>query len=78
LAQQRRDLYGTLVASDASFAILVSVPGFTKGVREFVKRNPSELVDLDDRRCCQFPPHPLRGIGPADLLFPAELHQRMR
>lgn len=42
-----RDLYGTLVASDANFAILASVSGFTKGVHEFVKGKPVELIDLD-------------------------------
>lgn len=42
-----RELYGTLLASDAQRAILASVSGFTKGVKEFVEGKPIELIDLD-------------------------------
>ena len=40
-----RELYGTLMASDAQRAILASVSGFTKGVNEFVAGKPIELID---------------------------------
>jgi len=42
-----RELYGTLLASDAQRAILASVSGFTKGVNEFAKGKPIELIDID-------------------------------
>lgn len=42
-----RELYGTLLASDAQRAILASVSGFTEGVNEFVEGKPIELIDLD-------------------------------
>jgi hypothetical protein len=42
-----RELYGALLASDASHAILASTSGFTKGVHEFVNGKPIELISLD-------------------------------
>jgi len=42
-----RELYGTLLSSEAQHAILASVSGFTKGVRDFAKGKPIELIDLD-------------------------------
>ncbi len=41
-----RELYGTLLASNAEFAILASVSGFTKGAREFAKGKKIEFIDL--------------------------------
>lgn len=43
-----RELYGSLIASRASFAILACTSGFTQGVFAFVKDKPIELIDVDD------------------------------
>ena len=43
-----RDLYGTLVDSQADEAILASISGFTSGVREFVIGKPISLISLED------------------------------
>ena len=39
-----RELYGSLIASEADAAILACTSGFTKGVYEFVRGKPIELV----------------------------------
>lgn len=41
-----RELFGVLQSTQAHRAILVSTGGFTKGVREFVRDKPIELLDL--------------------------------
>jgi len=43
-----RDLYGTLIASKASEAFLISISGFTTGVYNFVKRKRIKLYTLND------------------------------
>lgn len=42
-----RELYGSLVASDADSAILACTSGFTIGVFDFVRNKPIELVDVE-------------------------------
>jgi Restriction endonuclease len=43
-----RDLYGTLVSSNADEAILASISGFTSGVVSYAQDKPIRLVSLDD------------------------------
>jgi len=43
-----RDLYGTLIASKADLAILVSTSGFTKGVYTFAKGKRVQLLSLNN------------------------------
>lgn len=43
-----RDLYGTLVDSQADEAILASISGFTSGVKDFVVDKPIGLISLED------------------------------
>ena len=43
-----RELYGSMVALRASKAILACTGGFTKGVREFAKNKPIELVSAPE------------------------------
>lgn len=45
-----RDLYGVLVASDSHYAMLVSVYGFTQGVKSFLRENGIENIVLMDLR----------------------------
>lgn len=42
-----RELYGTLSASNCKNAILACTGGFTKGVYQFARGKPIELLDLD-------------------------------
>ena len=41
-----RELYGVLQSSKANSAILASTGGFTKGVLDFVKDKPIQLLGL--------------------------------
>lgn len=43
-----REVYGALLHSKANEAFLVSISGFTSGVKKFVKNKPIKLMDLDD------------------------------
>ncbi len=43
-----RDLYGVINHTRASFGIIVSLGGFTKGAVEFARDKPILFVDLDD------------------------------
>jgi restriction system protein len=43
-----RDLYGVIHHSRASFGIIVSLGGFTKGAVDFARDKPILFVDLDD------------------------------
>ena len=43
-----RELYGSMVASGADNAILACTGGFTKGVRDFAKGKPIELISASD------------------------------
>ena len=43
-----RDLYGTLVDSQADEAILASISGFTSGVKEFVVDKNIRLISIED------------------------------
>jgi len=42
-----RDLYGTMVANDASQAFLTAPGGFSKGTKEFCNGKPITLLDID-------------------------------
>jgi len=43
-----RDLYGVIHHTRASFGIIVSLGGFTRGAVEFARDKPILFVDLDD------------------------------
>jgi hypothetical protein len=42
-----RDLYGTMVANEASLAFLAAPGGFSKGTKEFCNGKPITLLDID-------------------------------